>query len=150
MSRRPPRSTRTDTLFPDTTLFRSYAALQVVHLFKAAAFYKGRRLFAAYAARAEHRDLRALSFFAQFLRKTVEPGREFAEAACLRINGALECADRNFIGVPRVDEDRVRVLDQGVPVLRLYINACVGGRIKLASAHGDRSEEHTSELKSLM
>src|SRR3546814_16668468 len=34
-------------------------------------------------------------------------------------------------------EDRVRVLDQGVPVLRLYINACVGGRIKLASAHGN-------------
>src|SRR3546814_19900626 len=86
-----------------------YAALQVVLLFKAAAFYKGRRLFAAYAARAEHRDLRALSFFAQFLRKTVEPGREFAEAACLRINGALECADRNFIGVPRVDEDRVQI-----------------------------------------
>src|SRR3546814_7449257 len=25
MHRRPPRSTRTDTLFPDTTLFRSYA-----------------------------------------------------------------------------------------------------------------------------
>src|SRR3546814_3807034 len=25
MLRRPPRSTRTDTLFPDTTLFRSYA-----------------------------------------------------------------------------------------------------------------------------
>src|SRR3546814_1902609 len=28
MSRRPPRSTRTDTLFPDTTLFRSPQALQ--------------------------------------------------------------------------------------------------------------------------
>src|SRR3546814_19309043 len=28
MLRRPPRSTRTDTLFPDTTLFRSFSALQ--------------------------------------------------------------------------------------------------------------------------
>src|SRR3546814_2149696 len=28
MRRRPPRSTRTDTLFPYTTLFRSYAPLQ--------------------------------------------------------------------------------------------------------------------------
>src|SRR3546814_16797837 len=28
MIRRPPRSTRTDTLFPNTTLFRSLAALQ--------------------------------------------------------------------------------------------------------------------------
>src|SRR3546814_16155262 len=30
MMRRPPRSTRTDTLFPDTTLFRSYADKGVV------------------------------------------------------------------------------------------------------------------------
>src|SRR3546814_2174192 len=27
MIRRPPRSTRTDTLFPDTTLFRSYSSI---------------------------------------------------------------------------------------------------------------------------
>src|SRR3546814_11098219 len=31
MIRRPPRSTRTDTLFPDTTLFRSEAARQAWH-----------------------------------------------------------------------------------------------------------------------
>src|SRR3546814_21191901 len=85
-----------------------YAALQVVHLFKAAAFYKGRRLFAAYAARAEHRDLRALSFFAQFLRKTVEPGREFAYAASLRIHGPLDFADPNLLGVPLSHKDRGR------------------------------------------
>src|SRR3546814_6257705 len=30
MSLRPPRSTRTDTLFPYTTLFRSHAAIKVV------------------------------------------------------------------------------------------------------------------------
>src|SRR3546814_1267229 len=30
MIRRPPRSTRTDTLFPYTTLFRSFAAILVV------------------------------------------------------------------------------------------------------------------------
>src|SRR3546814_1179921 len=30
MKRRPPRSTRTDTLFPDTTLFRSQITLQIV------------------------------------------------------------------------------------------------------------------------
>src|SRR3546814_12786157 len=29
MSRRPPRSTRTDTLFPDTTLFRSVGEVEV-------------------------------------------------------------------------------------------------------------------------
>src|SRR3546814_1202991 len=32
MIRRPPRSTRTDTLFPYTTLFRSVALLQRLHL----------------------------------------------------------------------------------------------------------------------
>src|SRR3546814_9287662 len=32
MRRRPPRSTRTDTLFPYTTLFRSGRAVPVVHL----------------------------------------------------------------------------------------------------------------------
>src|SRR3546814_15559394 len=32
MIRRPPRSTRTDTLFPDTTLFRSLPARAHVHL----------------------------------------------------------------------------------------------------------------------
>src|SRR3546814_11925114 len=32
MIRRPPRSTRTDTLFPYTTLFRSPEALQALHL----------------------------------------------------------------------------------------------------------------------
>src|SRR3546814_17801892 len=32
MIRRPPRSTRTDTLFPSTTLFRSVEALQVLRV----------------------------------------------------------------------------------------------------------------------
>src|SRR3546814_5260191 len=31
MTRRPPRSTRTDTLFPYTTLFRSFAAAATLH-----------------------------------------------------------------------------------------------------------------------
>src|SRR3546814_488335 len=36
MIRRPPRSTRTDTLFPYTTLFRSRAAAAQLHLFQCA------------------------------------------------------------------------------------------------------------------
>src|SRR3546814_12748272 len=35
MIRRPPRSTRTDTLFPDTTLFRSYQPVRVVDAHRA-------------------------------------------------------------------------------------------------------------------
>src|SRR3546814_20171146 len=37
MIRRPPRSTRTDTLFPDTTLFRSLVAFVEVKMRKSAA-----------------------------------------------------------------------------------------------------------------
>src|SRR3546814_10657077 len=37
MSRRPPRSTRTDTLFPDTTLFRSEGKRRADHLIRPAA-----------------------------------------------------------------------------------------------------------------
>src|SRR3546814_18793870 len=38
MIRRPPRSTRTDTLFPYTTLFRSWAEAIIAHRFHIAAF----------------------------------------------------------------------------------------------------------------
>src|SRR3546814_15041887 len=41
--RRPPRSTRTDTLFPYTTLFRSFIAIRLNHLFRANA--RNRRWF---------------------------------------------------------------------------------------------------------
>src|SRR3546814_4708868 len=36
MIRRPPRSTRTDTLFPSTTLFRSHQRRDTVHCFEVA------------------------------------------------------------------------------------------------------------------
>src|SRR3546814_2723623 len=46
MIQRPPRSTRTDTLFPYTTLFRSYRATATKH---------GRRADARYTNRARYR-----------------------------------------------------------------------------------------------
>src|SRR3546814_10068420 len=52
MIRRPPRSTRTDTLFPSTTLFRSVADK---HDFRARLF--GRRQHALHLARADHARL---------------------------------------------------------------------------------------------
>src|SRR3546814_7372222 len=58
MIRRPPRSTRTDTLFPYTTLFRSFRAV----------------------ARADHRAARARAFGVQALAfGLVEPGAQDAE-----------------------------------------------------------------------
>src|SRR3546814_9723195 len=85
MIRRPPRSTRTDTLFPYTTLFRSAASVSR----KASAL---RRFFAFLASEGDRPD---------------DPSRALPRPAKER-------------GLPRV------------------------------LAHKDRSEEHTSELQSLM
>src|SRR3546814_16401841 len=41
MIRRPPRSTRTDTLFPDTTLFRSVRSADLRHAHELAAAHRG-------------------------------------------------------------------------------------------------------------
>src|SRR3546814_6877174 len=41
MTRRPPRSTRTDTLFPDTTLFRSFTGVGLNEILQAASVPKG-------------------------------------------------------------------------------------------------------------
>src|SRR3546814_8982912 len=91
MIRRPPGSTRTDTLFPYTTLFRSGPGVVVVHL-------------------------------------VIVP-RHDPRAACVRIL-----------------EQRIRLVQRITP-------AVVVERPDLEPhvlAHAARSEEHTSELQSLM
>src|SRR3546814_1915660 len=91
MRRRPPRSTRTDTLFPYTTLFRSPAALNLAHRVMAmASHFSGR----------------------------FEVSRHHSEAS-IRIGGGTGHARANMVGV----------------------NTIVAAK---------RSEEHTSELQSLM
>src|SRR3546814_5070079 len=91
MIRRPPRSTRTDTLLPDTTLFRS-----------------------------DHDDRRA-------------PRDRGAEDAVAR--GEQEVADE-------VDHERDSAVEQAEPATASHQHDRVGG--------AERSEEHTSELRSLM
>src|SRR3546814_16797651 len=51
MIRRPPRSTRTDTLFPDTTLFRSYLFLKLWRLASLSRRWVWRRSWRAKARR---------------------------------------------------------------------------------------------------
>src|SRR3546814_17399500 len=89
MIRRPPRSTRTDTLFPYTTLFRSLGAYS--------------RLQCPRHRRADPRELGAALFS--------------------DVHWRWQCRDRG----------RGQGRDGGHP-----------------GADGDRSEEHTSELQSLM
>src|SRR3546814_8674178 len=106
MIRRPPRSTRTDTLFPYTTLFRSGEA--------------GRQRFPGDASVGDRQ-------------------REDADHA----DRDGEDAGRAD-GVPEQDEAKQRHLDDlGLRVGRADREVAEGEEV-------DRSEEHTSELQSLM
>src|SRR3546814_5157117 len=84
MIRRPPRSTRTDTLFPYTTLFRSHLALS------GAVGLRHRRFVAVLFPRAENRRCRprragrqAQRRFRRHLRRPVA-GREVVAAPLVR------------------------------------------------------------------
>src|SRR3546814_12986888 len=57
MIRRPPRSTRTDTLFPYTTLFRSPAALDPLHFFVGFVLFRIADIVKPWPARWADREL---------------------------------------------------------------------------------------------
>src|SRR3546814_9963554 len=98
MIRRPPRSTRTDTLFPYTTLFRSLSPTEISDL--------------------------------QFVIEAAERAGHYMPARVLNIMAALtRSADdvRMKQAMKRAEKDRVTRIEQD-----------------------RRSEEHTSELQSLM
>src|SRR3546814_3758711 len=109
MIRRPPKSTRTDTLFPDTTLFRSRLHGPVSALNKAHSVRNQGRAAAGHAQRKEARTKRA-----------------------------PESKATNGSGVDPRTECRH-------PKSRPSPAAPTG-----AGATAPRSEEHTSELQSLM
>src|SRR3546814_9518611 len=120
MIRRPPRSTRTDTLFPYTTLFRSSGRGDLRLRLRnplAQIFIKHRQTRSAFFLHAGGRSTDdALGLFPRF-----------------REGGGL---DRLRFGCPRLGGLRLRQI------------ACNLGLAALD--HTARSEEHTSELQSLM
>src|SRR3546814_4528270 len=117
MIRRPPRSTRTDTLFPYTTLFRSAVDILADHPGASAA------------------DARRIIGFGE---KLVELGVERVAAA--------EEADQPLHVVRHEPQRR--------PARRLLHHEIIIGLLRIEGrdpfAVGGRSEEHTSELQSLM
>src|SRR3546814_10625168 len=106
MIRRPPRSTRTDTLFPYTTRFRSGHLAQAAQQLDLLVAHRGRR----HARRRLHRD-----------------DREQLEHMVL--DHVLQRADAVIIGYAALEPDGFG-----------------DGDLDMV----DRSEEHTSELQSLM
>src|SRR3546814_3411680 len=106
MIRRPPRSTRTDTLFPYTTLFRSPESAVATH----------------YAADRRTVDLLRGEAFFQVESDRSRPFRVRADAVTVTVTGTA--------------------FDVGL----------TDGTLSVAVSEGivERSEEHTSELQSLM
>src|SRR3546814_3539642 len=122
MIRRPPRSTRTDTLFPYTTLFRSEA------------FQSRQRGFRAGGLRVRRlRD--SGEFFASHRRREV-----------IRAHYPLTTQSRSLPGA------LIKVLQAtGRPVLRCAARPAIGSHFisERVEFIVFRSEEHTSELQSL-
>src|SRR3546814_2684951 len=132
MSRRPPRSTRTDTLFPDTTLFRSQDDFVVC---------RGDPL----------RD--PVQFQSRYEALHIAGGKH-ADDFPVGDGPVLECQLAGRIAVHLGDGFRQRVVHEDQTAFgptRLLFHIDVGHR---PSPVGDdelaRSEEHTSELQSLM
>src|SRR3546814_4936957 len=114
MIRRPPRSTRTDTLFPYTTLFRSLRSQEAVGL--------------SAGASAPAKLVRTLSKRSEFL----------------AANRGLRFPMPGFVLLVRPRGD-----DDAVPAVGFTVSKKVGGAVT-RNRMKRRSEEHTSELQSLM
>src|SRR3546814_5317202 len=133
MRRRPPRSTRTDTLFPSTTLFRSEAAgarAGVAHdhhggvaLRPALADVRAGRLLADRVQLVRLHDLAGRVVLARHRRLHADP-RRLALHLLVRLVGLLRVTDARGLGFD------------------------VSHMTGFPSRY--RSEEHTSELQSLM
>src|SRR3546814_7722311 len=124
MSRRPPRSTRTDTLFPYTALFRSEERASVT-----ATFLEPRSGHPLRAVLAENGI-------------DIEPGEPLIIRRTLRVDGG----SRAFIN----DQACSAALLREIGAYLVEIHGQHDDRGLLNPRGHRRSEEHTSELQSLM
>src|SRR3546814_9008426 len=124
MMRRPPRSTRTDNLFPDTTLFRSHRTLAPRAVFRRLRGTKDVKHYYSYIrGEIDEAAFRRIPAVASAFEHAA------AEARCLELGKSDEASiDREIRAALKGQE--TWVLIGGPPC--------------------QRSEEHTSELQSLM
>src|SRR3546814_8266135 len=136
MIRRPPRSTRTDTLLPSTTLFRSRERLRelgpLIRLTRS-----------CYLSRSHHRTGQPRCYgFKQLLK-----GNGFFKKIDGADTGSLDCGvDR---GMPAHHDDRHIKQTLRAPFFQQTDTVGVG-HPDIKQHQVGRSEEHTSELQSLM
>ena len=103
------------------------ATFEVIDLVEALHAQKRGGLLAADAACAKHRDLgffqpHAVQQPARLLLRG-HPRRQIGKSLDVRVYCAFEAADLHLIVVASVDHHHIWVADQGVPVLRLDVNA---------------------------
>src|SRR3546814_5485146 len=125
MIRRPPRSTRTDTLFPYTTLFRSVLVLRL-WCWGLDPRLRGDDALAKAAARCAAAPVRHLMIFATTPAPTVRPPS-------------------------RIAKRRPSSIATGLISVTAILTLSPGIHISVPSGNGTapvRSEEHTSELQS--
>src|SRR3546814_899573 len=158
MIRRPPRSTRTDTLFPYTTLFRSLHAVmgpngsgkstlsyvlsgrEGYEVTEGEVLYKGKDLLSM-----EPEERAREGLFLAFQYPVEIPGvsgttfLKTALNAVRKYRGEPEMDAMQFLKHVRAKAKALNITDE---MLKRAVNVGFSG--------GERSEEHTSELQSLM
>src|SRR3546814_12085531 len=129
MMRRPPRSTRTDTLFPDTTLFRSLPSLR-----------------SSFGGEAMRKGCCAAGLFVAMLLLSRIAAAAAPETVTVRSADAAGTPLKALLYKP----------DGAGPFpAAVMMHGCAGmftksGKLKAREDFWARSEEHTSELQSLM
>src|SRR3546814_5313129 len=133
MIRRPPRSTRTDTLFPYTTLYRSLDPVFAATPFGQGRFYGYRtKRFGSLLKRSRHAEALVMAPTLFSLVETVLAGA--CDRIQLNVAQAIEIHPGEVGQFPHRDHD--------------MWNGAKGEHEYLVNVM--RSEEHTSELQSLM
>src|SRR3546814_955894 len=131
MLRRPPRSTRTDTLFPYTTLFRSgQQGLQI------------------------EVSLRTDEAFQLLARRPIDTAVAAPQENMLEHGIDRLPARTKIVGNPPRQRPAIRLRHTAEPEMPQNLRAMPAGgapgKIIVVHGFGIRSEEHTSELQSLM
>src|SRR3546814_2675176 len=148
MIRRPPRSTRTDTLFPDTTLFRSICLFGKTHDYHAEV---------ALGVSLDEN----VGMIADSIAEVVRRGREaifdcehFFDGWKANPDYALRCAkaayDAGARWVVLCDTNGGALPDEIERIVARVVETIPGDRLGIHTHNDTRSEEHTSELQSLM
>src|SRR3546814_5494528 len=151
MKRRPPRSTRTDTLFPYTTLFRSAKTGDTVTIQQShgGSGKQARAVFDGLDA-----DVVTLALGGDIL-PLVEPGHLIKKDWETRLpeHASPYLSTIVFLvrkGNPKGIRDWNDLVKPGVSVITPNPKTSGGARWNFLAAYAYRSEEHTSELQSLM